>query len=265
MKLGRVQSKADARTLWLEHYVTQELPSPPQQEYLEANASWPMLGNDRFNCCTSAAAGHMVHHWTAANGSSILLTDEDILRAHAQLTGDHLLECVTMLDALKLWRRIGIGEHRIHAFVSAQPKDAAQLRQIIYLFGAAYVGLDLPNFVCGPDPLLWPEAAWVMPAEATAEAVAPQSENGHCVTAIGYDEDGVYVVTWGRMKVMSWEFYERFNFETYAVLSADWVDRDRTSPSGFSSQALLRDLHSVEAVGQAAAGATAAKHTATAC
>ena len=243
MKLGRIQSRPDARTLLLKNYVTDKLPGPPAQEMFESTAVWPMLANDRFNCCTSAAAGHMVHHWTAANGEGVVLSEDDIIRAHAALTNDHLLACVTMLDALKLWRKTGIGNHRIRAFVSAGAKDRDQLRQVIHLFGAAYVGLDLPAFACGADPALWRTTPWAIPAGASPQACEPQSENGHCVTAIGYAEDGVSVVTWGMVKMMSWEFYDRFNFETYAALSEDWVRRDRKSPSGFFSSALERDLH----------------------
>lgn len=246
MKLGRMQSKVDPRTLRLTDYVHAALPTPPERELVETTAAWPMLANDRFNCCTSAAAGHMVHHWTAANREEVVLCDDDIIRAHALLTGDHLLDCVTMLDALKLWRKTGIGDHRIHSFVQARPADADQLRIIIHLFGASYVGLDLPRFACGPDPTLWPATPWSVPPQVAPEDCRPQSENGHCVTAIGYGSDGIYVVSWGLLKVMSWEFYQRFNFETYAVLSHDWVEKNAKCPTGFYSSALVRDLRQLE-------------------
>ncbi len=246
MKLGRMQSKVDPRTLMLADYVHAELPKPPVHELLEITPVWPMLANDRFNCCTSAAAGHMVHHWTAANHEDVVLSDDDIIRAHALLTRDHLLECVSMLDALKLWRNTGIGNHRIHSFVQARPSDADQLKTIIHLFGAGYVGLDLPHFACGPHPTQWPTTPWSIPPQAAPQDCLPVSENGHCVTAIGYGDDGIYVVTWGLLKVMSWEFYERFNFETYAILSHDWVDEDKKCPTGFYSSSLVRDLKAVE-------------------
>ncbi len=248
MKLGRIQSKADPRTLMFNDYVHSDLPTPPKREIVESTTVWPMLANDRFNCCTSAAAGHMVHHWTAANSQNVVLSDDDIIRAHALLTGDHLLDCVTMLDALKLWRKTGIGEHRIHSFVQVRPADVDQLRIVIHLFGAGYVGLDLPQFACGPDPKQWPTTPWSIPPQVAPQDCQPQSENGHCVTAIGYGDDGVYVVSWGLLKVMSWEFYQRFNFETYAIVSHDWVEKDKKCPTGFSSSALVRDLRGLETV-----------------
>lgn len=47
---------------------------------------WPMLANDRYPCCTLAAAGHMVHHWTEANELLVLLTEQDIIDAYQALS-----------------------------------------------------------------------------------------------------------------------------------------------------------------------------------
>ncbi len=243
MKLGRVQSKHDPRTLLLTNYLaTHAMPAPPVRELLGETGAWPMLANDRFNCCTSAAAGHMVHHWTAANHKAVLLNDEDIIRAHAKLTNDRLMDSVSMLDALKFWRCTGIGDHRIEAFVKAEAGHAAQLRTIVHLFGSAYVGLDLPQFACTGDPQRWPDIPWAVPVSVAAADMQQRPENGHCVTAVGYDADGVYVVTWGRLKAMSWDFYTRYNVEAYAVLSSDWVRRHQASPTGFDFESLQNDL-----------------------
>lgn len=247
MKLGRVHSIHDTRTLQLTDYIEiASLPIPPAQELLETTTSWPMLANNQFNCCTSAAAGHMVHHWTAANQHGVFLTDTDIIRAHAQLTGDRLMDSVSMLDALKYWRKTGIGNHRVHSFVSARAQDADQLRGIVHLFGSAYVGLDLPNFAMAGDPSGWPEIPWAIPASVSAEDAAPQPANGHCVTGIGYGEEGVYVVTWGTLKTISWEFYSRYSVELFAVLSSDWVSSTEASPSGFDLASLRKDLSLVQ-------------------
>jgi hypothetical protein len=247
MKLGRVQSKHDPRTLQLETYLTSwTMPAAPPQELLEVTAAWPMLANDHFNCCTSAAAGHMVHHWTAANHHNVFLQDQDIIRAHAQLTGDRLMDCVSMMTALKFWRGTGIGSHRIHSYVNARAGDADALRTIIHLFGSAYIGLDLPQFACSGVPTGWPDIPWSIPPGVISEDAAPRPDMGHCVTAVGYGQEGAYVVTWGRLKTMSWEFFHRYNVEAYAVLSYDWVEQDGTCPSGFDCASLMRDLALVE-------------------
>lgn len=243
MFLGRVRSVHDSRMLQLESYLAVEnLPVPPVHEMLESTAAWPMLANDHFSCCTSAAAGHMVHHWTAANQHGVFLTDDDIIRAHAQLTGDRLMDCVSMQDALKLWRKAGIGNHHIHSYMSAGHAKADVLRAVIFLFGSAYIGLDLPKFAMSGAPQQIPQIPWEIDPAVSAEDSAPQPANGHCVAAIGYEENLIYLVSWGRLKTMTWEFFERYTDEVYAVLSPDWVQRDIRCPSGFDLTTLERDL-----------------------
>ena len=151
-----------------------------------------------------------------------------------------------MLEALKYWRKTGIGDHAIHSFIEARAKDRADLKCAVHLFGAAYLGLDLPNFAY-PTPLPTdlssvPAIPWEISAGLPEEDCEPQEEKGHCVAAIGYDEEVVYVVTWGTFKTMSWEFFERYTFESFAVLSHDWVSEEKISPSGFELTALERDL-----------------------
>jgi hypothetical protein len=246
MLLGRVESIDDPRTLHLRNYVNLMAVSPAE-EMLESTPAWPMLANDRFNCCTSAAAGHMVHHWTAANQRGVFLTDDDIIRAHAELTGDRLMECVSMLEALKYWRKQGIGGHQIHSFVSAGKAKSADLRSMIHLFGSAYIGLDLPPFATSGDPKGWPDIPWQIPASVSPEAAVPNPNMGHCVAAVGYDPQSIFVVTWARLKTMSWDFFERYAEEAYAVLSTDWVAENAKSPTGLDILTLEADLAVVQA------------------
>ncbi len=243
MLLGRTRSKSDPRTLQLRSYVdVVTLPVPPAREMVESTPVWPMLANDRFNCCTSAAAGHMIHHWTAANQQGIFLTDDDIIRAQAHLTGDRLMECVSMLDALRYWRSHGIGGHKIHSFVSGEKADPADLRCIVHLFGSCYIGLNLPGFACAGDPKHWPDIPWEIPASAATDAIAPDPKQGHCVAVVGYDQQSIFAVSWGRLKTMSWAFFQLYAEEMYAVLSPDWVAENSKCPTGFDTVTLTNDL-----------------------
>ncbi|MBW4038399.1 MAG: hypothetical protein HIU91_05875 [Acidobacteria bacterium] len=258
MLLGRAKSAKDSRLLHLNSYVAVDtLPVPPVHNMLDTTATWPMLANDKFNCCTSAAAGHMVHHWTAVNQHGVFLSDNDIIAAHAALTCDHLLDCVSMADALKYWRKMGIGQHKVHSYVSVGRAEPDDLRGVIYLFGSAYIGLDLPQFAYTGELAKIPDIPWAIPVSATPEACAPQVSQGHCVAAIGYDEQAVYAVSWGRLKTMTWEFFSRYVDEAYAVLSQDWVELDSKCPSGFDVSLLDRDLERLRADPSPQARATA--------
>ncbi len=249
MQLGRVPSIRDARTLWFNNYISIEQLRTAREEIHKDWCAFPMLANDKYPCCASAAAGHMVHHWTELTEDLVLLDEDPIVVAHTALTGGALQQGVSMLDALKYWRKTGIGEHAIHSFVQTRAKDRGDLKCAVHLFGAAYLGLDLPNFAYPPpepiDVRTIPAIPWEIPATATPEDVEPQASKGHCVAAVGYNERVVYVVTWGTLKTMSWEFFERYTAESYAVLSRDWVSEEMTSPTGFDLGALERDLYLV--------------------
>ena len=83
---------------------------------------------------------------------------------------------------------------------------------------------------------------------------APNPINGHCIPAVGYDERNLYVVTWGALKPMSWQFYDAYADEVFAVLSNDWINAKLgVAPSGFNLAALNQDLAAITAAQVAAA------------
>jgi hypothetical protein len=253
-KLGKKPVRFDDRTLHFGAYLTSELPPPPvSKDYTKkVTPPWPMMGNDQYGDCTCAAAGHMIQEWTANTGHQEVLPDSAILNAYNHFSGGNPDAGANMLDVLKYWRTTGIGKDKISAFVQLEPKNDIQVRDAINLFGNCYIGVALPNFavVPGSDFLKTP---WVVPAKGAVGNAAPNPQNGHCVPAVAYDERNLYVVTWGALKSMSWQFYNAYLEESYAVLSDDWIGKKvGDAPSGFDLPALKRDLAAIGA-GQAAA------------
>lgn len=240
MKLGKLPARLDPRTLQLKRYSSNELPPPPAFWRGAEVVEWPMYANDQYQCCTCAAAGHMVHDWTAIRRNTQLLSEAEVLGSYLLLTGGDVERGVAMLDALRHWRSRGIGSHQIHSYVALDPHSAEQLRIAISLFGSAYIGLQLPNFaMADADRRRIP---WVVPPGGPVGDAAPNADNGHCVAAIGYDESNVFVVTWGYLKTLTWEFYHAYNEEAYAVLSTDWVDEAKDGHERFNFKTLERDL-----------------------
>ena len=239
MKLGKLPARHDPRTLRLKHYSSSEIPPPPAFWRGAAVVEWPMYANDQYQCCTCAAAAHMVHDWTAIRSTAQLLSDAEVLGSYLLLTGGDVDRGVAMLDALRHWRSHGIGAHQIHSYVALDAHSAEDLRIAISLFGSAYIGLELPNFAMAEGDRR--KIPWVVPPGGTTGDAAPNADNGHCVAAIGYDEQNVYVVTWGALKTLSWEFFEAYNEEAYGVLSTDWVDETKEHER-FNFKTLERDL-----------------------
>jgi hypothetical protein len=83
---------------------------------------------------------------------------------------------------------------------------------------------------------------WVVPAGGAVGNAAPNPENGHCIPAVAYDADNLTVITWGEPKTMSWEFYEAYADEAFAVLSLDFIEKSGTDLDGFDLAALETDL-----------------------
>ena len=253
-KLGKQPAKFDDRTLHFGAYLTAELPPPPVSvDYTKkVTPPWPMMGNDTYGDCTCAAAGHMIQEWTANTGQQNVLPDAQIIKAYDHFSGGNPDAGANMLDVLKYWRKTGIGKDKINAFVQLEPKNDIQVRDAVNLFGNCYIGVALPNFavVPGSDFLKTP---WVVPTKGAVGDAAPNPKNGHCIPAVAYDQRNLYVVTWGALKSMSWQFYNAYLEESYAVLSHDWISTKLgTAPSGFNIAALNSDLAAI-AGAQAAA------------
>jgi hypothetical protein len=252
-KLGKQRPQIDRRTLQFGAYLTKSLPAPPVAiDYSKPVKEWPMMGNDHYGDCTCAAAGHMIEEWTANTGQVNILSDAAILKAYNNFAHGNPDAGANMLSVLKYWRKEGIGGDNILAFAQLEPQNDGQLRDAVSIFGSAYLGLALPDFAVPPgaDFLTIP---WLVPGKGPVGNAAPNPNNGHCVPAVGYDQRFIYVVTWGAIKPMSWQFYDAYADEGFAVLSPDWINKKvGTSPSGFDMAALEQDL---AAVGQAQAAA----------
>jgi GNAT superfamily N-acetyltransferase len=243
-KLGKLPVRTDVRTLRLKRYVdATKLPEPPPAFDLTAHVpDWPMYANDRRGDCTTAAAGHMIEAWTAAaSGEAVEIAESEVLTAFDEvrvvdpLTGE---EGAIELDVLRLWRRQGIGRHRIGAYAAVARYEHDLVRAAAWLFGGLYIGLALPLSARRQD-------VWDWTGSLSGDA-KPGSWGGHAVDVVRVDPSGLTVVTWGRLQLMTWAFWDRYCDEAYAILSRDFLAHGR-APNGFDLPALKTDLELVTA------------------
>jgi len=250
-KFGKLPPKTDPRSLQMADYLL-----PGQLPLLPGSVNWQeqiptdsgMMVNDRLNNCSVAAAGHLIAAWTAnALGQVTLVPDQAILDAYSAICGydqasglnDNGAFCI---DVLNYWRQYGIGGDLIEAYTVINFRDPDQVRYAIYLFGGAFTGLSLPDFInSGPFPAIWD----VPPGGAVGEN-APNANHGHTVPLIGYDFQYLYFITWGRVQRMTWAFYQAYADEAYAVLSAtDWISQGN-NPAGFDLVTLRNDQYQID-------------------
>ena len=229
----------DARTLRFSTYAKELPPIPAAIAWGAAVKDWPMLGNNRFGDCAFAGAAHIEQQFAGANGKSFVPAEADVLNDYSAVTGFDPDKPYTdrgtfLLDALNYWRKTGVcGGRKIDAYVMAKHDDPDQIRAAIYLFGAAYVGVQLPMSA-------FDQKVWDIQGSMFNPDNKPGSAGGHCVCLVGYDADGPICITWGQVKRMTWRWWLQYADEAYACVSHNWYPTG-IAPNNFNYVQLQAD------------------------
>lgn len=242
---SRLIQPLDSRNLILSKYIDLNTleDAPTAVNFADKKRTpWRRMGNWVANNCTCATAAHMIECWTAnANKEDTVLTRE-VMEVYKALSGydpetHNNNDGLYYQDVLKYWRKHGIGGHKIKAYTTVNFKDRNLVRTAVYTFGGAYVGLDLPNTIIKQE--LWD----VKPGGLTGDR-AVGSFGGHAVNIVGYDENYIYIISWGKVKRLTWEFLETYGYVFYAVISEDFFNLGIT-PHGLNLKALEEDLMTI--------------------
>ena len=243
-KLGKKKARFDSRTLMMAKYLIKELPTPPSViNFGDKVSNWGMYLNDQIGDCTIAASAHLILQWTANTNGVAGIADNDILAAYEAITGynpndPNTDQGAVELDVLKYWQNSGIASHKIGAFVALDPQNINHLKASVYLFGGSYIGIALPISAQNQD-------IWDLPIEGASGDGSPGSWGGHAVEVCGYDENYIYIVTWGAIKKMTYAFWLAYCDEAYAIISNDFLVGNKTI-EGFDIDTLNMDLNLVK-------------------
>jgi hypothetical protein len=255
MKLGKLAARRDSRTLRLARYLTLALPpAPAQVDWSKPVGTWGLHLNDSLGCCTIAAAANAIQTWAANVGPEQIIADADVLKYYEQWDGYDPTNPATdqggvELDVLNNWRQQGFDGVSLDAFAAINWGGLPELPVIppqhvayaIWLFGGAYIGVELPITARTQD-------VWEVPADSADDADSqPGSWGGHAVYVVAYDQQGLTCVTWGQLKKMTWLWFKKYCTEAYALISKDWIEASGHAPSGFDLPTLERDLAAVTA------------------
>jgi hypothetical protein len=246
---GKLPARHDARTMMYTDYLTKtySLTTVPSSQHWEKKlpANWGSMGNNTIGDCTVAAAGHLIMNWTGnSSKKEKIIPEKEIINVYAAVSGYNPQtkkhdNGANLLDVLNYWRKSGIGQDKVTAYVSLELKNPMQLKEAVYLFGGAYIGLVLP------DSATVGQKIWAVPPGGPHGIGRPNPSSGHCVPIVGYDERYLYIVTWGKIKMMTWSFYDTYCDEAYVLLSPDWFNDKRNSPLGFDMNTLQKDLKEI--------------------
>jgi len=218
MHLGKRSRRNDPRTLKLARYLLPGAPgaaltAPASCDYTRGITNWGMMLNDQLGCCTIAAVGHAVQVWTANASQEVTVPDSAILSYYEQWDGYNPQNPSSdqggvELDVLNDWRQQGFAGHSLDAYVAielgtggsglgardsgqgealpppaltpaTQPPISSQVALAIWLFGGAYIGVQLPIRA-------QKQKVWDVPQNPGPDD-EPGSWGGHAIFLVGYD------------------------------------------------------------------------------
>jgi len=193
--------------------------------------------NDRLGDCTCAAFFHAIQVWTFNCGNMVTYSDNDVKllyeKADGYVDGDsstdqggnenHVLDYLLSQGATTSDGKV----QKIAAFVQLNEQNHDHIKSAVYDCGVVYLGFSVPSYILPPDgdaPPVWDiNPSW-----------DKQYEGGHAVIIAGYDDNGVKVISWGKYYTMTWNFWDAFVDQAFAMTSPDWINAKGVNPLGLS-------------------------------
>lgn len=212
-------------------YAKGKLPAPPQTVSAPDILAWGMDGNDEYGDCTIAGVDHLIKAWNFdSKDATPNTTTTEIVKTYMTLTGgqDTGLAEATVLA---LWQKTGLFGNEIKGYAPIDPHDITALHQSIAFYGGAYLGVQLPK------------SAQTQFNSGEPWTVIPDSpiEGGHCIVAVSYTSEYVYVVTWGSVIPVSYPWLHKYMDEAWCVLPSEF----QANAPEITFTTLLDDLESV--------------------
>jgi len=194
------------------------------------------------NNCIPAAAAHTITCWTSnakpvAASFSQQTIDEVYAREAEKDPNTGLPNGCILSRFLDGWQSKGVGGHVILDYAKLRTQDRDEMKKSLFLYGGAIAGFKMPKTASRQS------AKWEVVPGSPELSAEPDSWGGHAVAVVGYDENGLLVVSWGRVIQVTWAFYEKYNDESFTMLSLDWLKDDKISPSKFDLATLQKRLN----------------------
>lgn len=215
-RFGKHPPKVDYRTLQFKNYLKAGLAAPPATFDVLGNVYakvkindpaklFPMDGNDTVGDCTIAALAHATTVYNGLVETKSIMGKAAVLKVYYHLTGGPDTG-LNELDVLNYWQSNKVAKEQILAFVKIDAKNHTHVQQAVQMFGGVYIGFQVQQD-CLQD--FNDHKAWTP---------GPFLNEGHAVYAVGYDANGVTVLTWGSTQQGTWAWWDECVDEAYAIL-----------------------------------------------
>lgn len=218
---GKLPAQPARPHLRLAAGITQTLPPPPASVLYDQVPDWGMEGNDTAGDCVEAYIAHAVEQLTRyATGTEQVIAASETIGLYSAITGydphdPNTDQGTNMQDALTWWRKTGVFRgHRIAAFAAVDLTDWDEIENAVDLFGHVSIGFNFPDSAMDQFNQGRP---WTVVKGSPVDG-------GHCVMLIGYDQDWLYVVTWGQVQKMDRAFWAAYVDEAWVPITQDAIN-----------------------------------------
>lgn len=197
LKFGRLARMEDPKgpNLMMSNYV-KKVPDPPSEVdnlarvygnlgINDPKILFPILGNDRYGNCTFAALAHYITLANGLIGVHKIPLEKDVIAAYLKFTHGKDVGA-NELAVMKNWNKKGCLGEKIPYYIDIDPHNHKQVMQTMWLFGAIYIGFNVPE-QCQQqfeDRVPWTSG--------------PLLNEGHAVLTCNYDTKmNTKSLTWG--------------------------------------------------------------------
>ena len=229
-RTGRLPAIRPAALRDLSVYGAGPLWTPPTSVAVP-DALYPIDGNATYGCCTYDGVVHLKEAWHAKYKLPYIAPSENEVVNAYFLESPGNTGCVEA-NVLKRWHTKGLFGSELAAYAPVPRTDLLGIHQSIAFYDGAYLGI-----LCGT-----PQQEQFEHNEPWKYTGSAEENDGHCVVALGYNENGeLEVATWGGIATVTPGFLAHKLEEAWCLISQILVER-KSDSLGIDITALQKDL-----------------------
>jgi hypothetical protein len=208
-KLGRRPGTIPIGLHDLTFYAAGPLPKAPASLAVPSVAAWGMLGNNQYGDCGVAGLEHVFMAAAAdTDVTGTFATDQQAISYYLTYTGGQD-DGVVLSQYLAYVRQKGYYGQTLTAYAPVGVHDVPTLQTATWMYDATYTGIEVTEQMQTDFSNGQP---WTM------QSLDSPTLGGHCVPIVGYDNQYLYVVTWGGVQAIEYSAWHYLSSEAWAVI-----------------------------------------------
>jgi hypothetical protein len=212
------------------YIVAGALPKAPASMPVPDFSDWGVLGNSQFGDCGPAALQHLMEAAATDTGKTETWpTDQQVIDYYLAYTGGQD-DGVVLSQYLAYVRTRGYYGHTVAAFAPVRMHEVATLTSAIYLYDAAYCGINVTQAMMDAFGAGQP---WTL-AMAQGEPLG-----GHCIPLVAFSPEYLTAISWGGVQQIEYDAWHAMSEEAWAVIPGELAAGDG---HGVNLAALEADL-----------------------